>query len=447
VVGDSLRIFLSFNSKDQALAEAIRAGLARLEPDATIFFPPVALGSGMWLPRLGHEIAEADAFLLLIGPQGIGPWQQVEYFAAFDRHVNEKAFPLVPVIAAGAQAPGLAFLRSLNWVEAPVVTEDKALRQIIAALKGETLATTTPLWKLVNPYCGLEAMTEANADYFFGRTKETVTVLSLLANDHRLPVLVGAPGVGKTSVARAGVLSALKAMRWPSADGAGSSPWPTSLHNSRSFLTLIMRPGNEPLEALAAVFTNLWGLDPRDPNQVALPRKWAKGLSSGDTKLTDLISGTQEELKKRESAAPERVLIYLDQSDELYTRAVPNDARRFSEVLAEGLNDQRFLAFASLRADYFDRFQADEALFKSYEHIDVAPFDRFQLQEVVKEPARVLGVEFEYNNIPSTLADDAAAQPGALPLLSYLLTDMWDAMIKRGRPVLSLPPEAMNMAG
>ena len=42
-------------------------------------------------------------------------------------------------MAAGAQAPGLSFLRSLNWVEAPVVTEDTALHQMLAALKGETL--------------------------------------------------------------------------------------------------------------------------------------------------------------------------------------------------------------------------------------------------------------------------------------------------------------------
>jgi hypothetical protein len=28
--------------------------------------------------------------------------------------------------------------------------------------------SATPLWKLVNPYRGLEAMSEANADYFYG---------------------------------------------------------------------------------------------------------------------------------------------------------------------------------------------------------------------------------------------------------------------------------------
>ena len=132
-------------------------------PDAKIFFSPISLGSGLWVPKLADEIAAAEAFLLLIGPRGIGPWQKVEYFTAFDRHVNEKAFALVPVIAAGAQAPGLSFLRSLNWVEAPIVTDDMALHQMLAALKGETAATTTPLWKLVQPYRGLEAMTEANA--------------------------------------------------------------------------------------------------------------------------------------------------------------------------------------------------------------------------------------------------------------------------------------------
>ena len=87
-----MRIFLSFNSKDMALAEAIRAGLSKLEPDAKIFFSPVSLGSGLWLPKLADEIAAAEAFLLLIGPKGIGPWQKVEYFTAFDRHVTEKTF-------------------------------------------------------------------------------------------------------------------------------------------------------------------------------------------------------------------------------------------------------------------------------------------------------------------------------------------------------------------
>ena len=163
-----MRVFLSFNSRDTALAEAVRVGLCRIDPAAQVFFSPVSLGAGFWLPKLAEEIAEAQSFLLLIGPNGIGPWQEVEYFTAFDRHVKDKSFAVVPAIV-GAEAIGLPFLRTLNLVEAPVITEDNVLHRLLAALKGETVASAAPLWKLVNPYRGLEAMSEANADYFYGR--------------------------------------------------------------------------------------------------------------------------------------------------------------------------------------------------------------------------------------------------------------------------------------
>src|SRR5262245_21737884 len=140
-----MRIFLSFNYRDTALAEAVRAGLSRIDPNTEVFLSPVSLGAGFWLPKLAEEIAQAQAFLLLIGPKGIGPYQEVEYFTAFDRHVKDKSFALVPVIVAGAEALGLPFLRTLNLVEAPVITEDKVLHLLVAALRVETVAHATPL--------------------------------------------------------------------------------------------------------------------------------------------------------------------------------------------------------------------------------------------------------------------------------------------------------------
>jgi WD40 repeat protein len=442
-----VRIFLSFNSKDTPFAEAVRAGLLRIEPCLQIFFSPISLGGGFWLPKLAQEIAVAEAFLLLIGPKGMGPWQEVEYFTAFDRQVTDKRFALVPVMVSGAEAPGLSFLRTLNWVEAPVVTEDNVLHRLLAALKGEIVASTTPLWRLVHPYRGLEAMTEANADYFYGRAHETAATLTALAEKlRRCPILVGASGVGKSSVARAGVLSALKSMRWPGADPAAGS-WPPALQNSRTWVRLTMRPGEAPLEALAETLTRLWQLHAKDPEQAALPRKWAKGLAAGENTLADLINATQEELTKREGEAPERILLYVDQGEELYTRASQKDAKRFSEVLAEGLCDPRLCAFASMRSDYFGQLQADEPLFKCYEHIDVAPLDYARLHEVVTAPARALDVTFEDDQTANRIAAAAASEPGALPLLSYLLTDMWAGMVKHGDATLRLPPEAIDVGG
>ena len=133
------------------------------------------------------------------------------------------------------------------------------------------------------------------------------------------------------------MLSALKSMRWPGTDATVTTAWPRGLQNSRGWLSLTIRPGAIPIEALTAAMIRLWQLDAKDPKQAALPRQWAQGLSAGDNTLSDLIGSTQEQLKKREGEAPERVLLYLDNCEELYIHAAQSDASRFSEVLAEGL--------------------------------------------------------------------------------------------------------------
>ena len=55
-------------------------------------------------------------------------------------------------------------------------------------------------------------MKEEDSDFFFGRERETVEVLNTLAKaPGQLPVLLGNSGVGKSSLAQAGVLAALEA--------------------------------------------------------------------------------------------------------------------------------------------------------------------------------------------------------------------------------------------
>src|SRR5438093_141853 len=72
------------------------------------------------------------------------------------------------------------------------------------------------LWRHTAPYRGLAAMTEADSDFFFGRTPETLAVLRTIETaPNRLPVLLGNSGVGKSSLAQAGVLAALKRQAWP----------------------------------------------------------------------------------------------------------------------------------------------------------------------------------------------------------------------------------------
>jgi hypothetical protein len=73
------RWFLSYHSPDAALAERLRASIERKDAGSRVFFAATSLrAGGYWQPALAKEIDEADAFVLLVGEQGLGPWQALE---------------------------------------------------------------------------------------------------------------------------------------------------------------------------------------------------------------------------------------------------------------------------------------------------------------------------------------------------------------------------------
>src|SRR5262249_22269205 len=157
---------------------------------------------GFWLPELAQEIAAATAFIILVGEKGVGPWQIAEYYVAIDRRIKEKSFPVVVVLLDGQPAPGLPFLRQLQWVISSDPASEKSAAQIIDAATGGG-ELPGDLWRHTAPYRGLAAMTEADSDFFFGRMQETIEVIRALeANPDKLPILLGNSGVGKSSLAQ-----------------------------------------------------------------------------------------------------------------------------------------------------------------------------------------------------------------------------------------------------
>ena len=79
------RLFLSYHSPDQALAKQLKAAIERKDANTRVFFAPSSLRAGsFWSKELAEEIARADAFVLLVGEEGIGDWQETEYNEAFD---------------------------------------------------------------------------------------------------------------------------------------------------------------------------------------------------------------------------------------------------------------------------------------------------------------------------------------------------------------------------
>jgi formylglycine-generating enzyme required for sulfatase activity len=444
------RWFLSYNSQDLGLMQSLGEALRHKDTDARIFFAPKSLrAGGLWLPDLAREIAEATAFVLLVGEKGIGPWQAIEYYEALDRSVKQRDFPVVLVLLDGQPAPGLPFLRQLHWVITPDPGSEKSVAQVMDAAAGGG-APPGELWRHTAPYRGLHAMTESDADFFFGRARETGEVIgALAATPDKLPVLLGNSGVGKSSLAQAGVLAALMRQAWPETAGAPGA-WPPVFNASRRWCFLKLKPGAEPVRALVEPFLWTWQFDAVDPRRAELQSSWVSKLLDGKVTLRDLVDATEaryrDELHQPE---PPAFLIYIDQGEELYVRAERRERQRFSEILAQGLGDPRLGAMMSMRADFFGDLQKDEPLYASHCLVNVPPLRETQLRDVVSQPAALLSARFETPGLAASIAhrtaEESTRDAGALPLLSYLLDDMWTKMVHQGDGVLRLPAQAIEL--
>ena len=284
---------LSYHSPDAALAERLKAAIERRDPASSVFFAPANLrAGGYWSAQLAQELAEATAFILLVGERGLGDWQLPEYAEALDRRVKSPDFPVVLMLLEGQTAPGLPFLRQLHWIVTPDPASEKDVARLFDAASGSG-SRPGELWRYTSPYRGLSAMQEKDSDYFFGRKRETVEVLSVLAEaSNSLPILLGNSGVGKSSVAQAGVVAALKRQAWP--EDAGMPPaWPPAFRRSRQWCFLTIRPGADPLKALVESFLQTWQYDTTDPAWEERRSGWINRLLDGKATLPGLLDATE----------------------------------------------------------------------------------------------------------------------------------------------------------
>lgn len=111
----SFDAFISHTSRDRPgvrrLAEALRsAGLA-------VWLDEWELVAGSpWQEALEVAIASSSAVLVVIGADGLGPWQQTEVAAALQYAVHDRR-PVIPVLLPGSRPAKLPlFLSSITSV-------------------------------------------------------------------------------------------------------------------------------------------------------------------------------------------------------------------------------------------------------------------------------------------------------------------------------------------
>ena len=257
----------------------------------------------------------------------------------------------------------------------------------------------TPPEPAASPYRGLLAYTPEDAESFFGREALVAEMVASLSVSRWLAV-VGPSGSGKSSAVRAGLLSALRKGALP-----GSDAW----------LSADVRPGSDPLGALGAVLAELSGTD--DGGAVA-----GELRSAPLSDVVDRIPGAR------------RLVLHVDQFEELWTSA-PEDARaRTVELLVEAVRDPReaVSVVVTMRADYYGRTAEHPALagLMAESQVLVPTMTPAELRAAVELPARRAGLTLE-PGLSQAVVDDVSGQPGALPLLSTAMQETWER--RRGR--------------
>jgi uncharacterized delta-60 repeat protein len=259
-----------------------------------------------------------------------------------------------------------------------------------------------------NPYRGLLAFREQDADFFFGREAVSVDLWERVRRSPLVSVL-GPSGSGKSSLVFAGVLPEVRAnVEWA---------------------VVSMRPGGDPFRELAFALLPLLEADRSETDRLREVPKLSDALRSSDIALANVLRRILERTGRT------RLLVILDQFEELFTLSAETEQRTFLDCWLAALKtpDPPWRVLLTLRAD----FLAQALLYRPFadtlnagETVLLAPMSRDDLRAAVREPACLHGVTFE-GGLVERILDDVEEAPGQLPLLEFALTQLWERQESR----------------
>jgi WD40 repeat protein/energy-coupling factor transporter ATP-binding protein EcfA2 len=418
---DRFNVFLSYARSDGVAAEELNSWLR--SRGLRTFFDRSDLNPGLrWMPALEDAIRRSDAVAILIGQHGIGNTQQYEREFALVRQTEDPDFPVIPVLMPGCETPPTGFLQLLTWIDlsqdVSVLGQTDNLEALRGAIRRQAIALSS-IRTQICPYRGLEPFREEDAALFCGRD-DAIRGLVSQVQAYPFVAVVGPSGSGKSSLVFAGLLPALRQQ-----------------HNTTIWDVVSFRPGPSPLRALASAF----GTVPKDAGPAetdAHLEKEAAAYRAGDPSMLGRI------IVDRLDAAPEkpdRLLIYVDQWEELYAMAPSteeaeqrrqhsSDVEKFVALLVAATSNQRSRATVVLtvRADFYNPLIRHTPLstLLPKQQVNIPRMSPSDLRSSIETPAKKAGLLFAPPELVDQILNDVGLEEGRLPLLQYALKETWE---------------------
>jgi WD40 repeat protein/class 3 adenylate cyclase len=313
------------------------------------------------------------------------------------------AAPVEAIVRASHGVPGLVHELASDWARSEATRRLEAAAEFIAAGRDRRNADLAFANNVIGltlgrlyaagdnetlagsgtntcPYKGLAAFDETDSSCFFGRERLVGELAARAASSGALAV-IGSSGSGKSSVIAAGLLPSLQVGLLP-----GSERWTHA----------VMRPGPHPMAALRAAL----GID-----------------------AVNLIDAAADSVP-----TDGRLLLVVDQFEEVFTTcATETERAEFLSALTDAAGrSERFVVVVSMRSDFYGHLAPYPALTELLADnlVLIAPLTRDELHRAIELPARRTGTRIEAALVDA-LVDDAADEPGALPLLSTALVELW----------------------
>jgi TIR domain len=407
-------VFISYSRDDAEFVARLKTDLQTQGINIWIDREGIQPGTPNWEEALRTAIRAAQAVLLIASPH-----------SRSSRYVNDELRiaemyqrPVYPIWMTGTQWMEAIPIGwgGTQYIDAREARYSKALPEITMAIRvSSSTVPLTPSMAQVqdfeprNPYKGLRAFSSKDSRDFFGRDmlidelvsglEGTLAVEKKSNLSARLLAVVGPSGSGKSSVVMAGLLPYLQ-----NGGVLDSKEW--------VYLDPIV-PGRHPVESLALT---LWE---------KLSNKSLKAIREDleDESVRGLHLLTSSLAKQQGT----KVVLFVDQFEELFTQTVSEEERRrFIDLLVAAITESHgpVIVILTLRADFYDRPMQYPQPGKLIEERDksVFPMETNDLRAVIEKPAALPDVQLAFEgDLVGDLLFEVRGETGALPLLQFTL--------------------------